>query len=460
MEPRKKIGLQNLRINFEYNGETISSNGEPYKSLNEIKEKVFKKFITQPPNDTHCFYLSKDITDKGNEKIGKLFSRKDKITIKLGSISKAKKIKKRKIYSLSPINHIFSAKTNFKMTNISIKSPQDFKNTKISSCEKLNKSSNKEQKKFPQKKSIISRNKSEIILPKISKSTIIESKIPEDSKKIEEVNETDEKLPYPCDCNNHNISEYCRNCKKFICIECRAKQRHKNHLMIHLNMQNFEENIKAYGKIIQDEIEEKGDFKKNILDQRDPISIQNLQERKEIIAQKYENAINTYRKIVSGVNEKLKKENKEKASLEISAFNSSSKKINRQLNSILDNLNKNYVNNAEKMTFTGLRSFFDDINEKEETLNLLSEKIIKYHLIKEINTKLKSSLDKIYRLLEENANDQNLFNLDYKIIQEMARLDIIQKVEEVKGDEESNIDKTEVVNNIKKKRRSSIVINK
>ena len=39
MEPRKKIGLQNLRINFEYNGETISSNGEPYKSLNEVKEK-------------------------------------------------------------------------------------------------------------------------------------------------------------------------------------------------------------------------------------------------------------------------------------------------------------------------------------------------------------------------------------------------------------------------------------
>ena len=227
-------------------------------------------------------------------------------------------------------------------------------------------------------------------------------------------------------------------------------------------MQNFEENIKNYVKIIQDDIEDKGDFKKNILDQRDPISLQNLEERKEIISQKYENAIKNYKKIVSSIQEKLKKENRERASLEINAYNSSSQKINKQLNDLLEKLNKNYANNDQKMVFSDLRSFFDDINGKEETLNLLSGKIIKYHLIKEINTKLKSSIDKIERILEDNSNDQNLFNLDFKVMQEMVRLDIIQKVEEIDGDEESNMEKTDINNgnNLKKTRRISFVINK
>ena len=35
------------------------------------------------------------------------------------------------------------------------------------------------------------------------------------------------------------------NCKKFICIECRTTQKHKDHLILHLNMENFEENIEV-----------------------------------------------------------------------------------------------------------------------------------------------------------------------------------------------------------------------
>ena len=460
MKAKKNIKLQNLKINFEYNGETISSSGEPYKSLNEIKEKALKKFVSQTPNNAHCFYLNKDISEKGNQKIGELFSPKDKIIIKLGSIPKIKTIKKQKLFSLSPTNS--SKKSNFKLTNISIKSSLFVKNKKKPTCERYKNYSNKELIKLSPKKPILIRNKSEIFLPKNNLNTVITPKISENSKKNDEINKIDEELPYPCECKNFNISEYCRNCKKFICIECRSKQRHKKHLIIHLNMQNFEENIKKYVKIIQDDIEDKGDFKKNIIDQRDPISLQNLEERKEIISQKYENAIKNYKKIVSSIQEKLKKENKERASLEINAYNSSSQKINKQLNDLLEKLNKNYANNDQKMVFSDLRSFFDDINGKEETLNLLSGKIIKYHLIKEINTKLKSSIDKIERILEDNSNDQNLFNLDFKVMQEMVRLDIIQKVEEIDGDEESNMEKTDINNgnNLKKTRRISFVINK
>ena len=462
MEVIKKFEIQSLKINFEYSGETISTNEEPYKTLNEVKEKLLKKFVTQPPINSRCFYLCKDITDKGTEKIGNLFSHKDKIVIKLKSLLKIKTNKNQKITTLSTINPIFSTKNNFKITNISLKSSKNLKNSKNSSCCNLNKFIDKKLKQLSEKKPIIYRNKSDIFLPKLNNSSISVPKISETSKKFDESNKNDEKLPYPCDCKNLSISEYCRNCKKFICIECCAKQKHKNHLMIHLNMQNFEENIKIYGKLIQNDIEDKGDYQKNILDNRDPISIQNLQERKKLIAQKFENAINTYKRIVSGINENLKKENKERATLEKNSFNSLSKKINKELNNILEQLNKNYVNNDKKMVFSELRSFFDDINDKEETLNLLSENIVKYHLIKEINTKVQSSFDKIDRILSENNNEQNPFNFDFKIREEMARLDIFKNGEETKGDEESYMEKNEAVNNtnITKKKRTSFFYKK
>ena len=69
--------------------------------------------------------------------------------------------------------------------------------------------------------------------------------------------------------------------------------------------------------------------------------------------------------------------------------------MNKQLLELLDKLNNNYINCDKKIAFSDLRSFFDEINSKEETLSFLGKDIVKYHLKNEINTKLKSSLDKI-----------------------------------------------------------------
>ena len=92
--------------------------------------------------------------------------------------------------------------------------------------------------------------------------------------------------------------------------------------------------------------------------------------------------------------------------------------------------------------FNDLRSFFDEINSKEETLTFLGKDIIKYHLKHEINTKLKSSLDKIDRALEEINDEKNPFDLDNKYYEELVKMDIIKQTKINKEKELNNNEST------------------
>jgi hypothetical protein len=204
-------------------------------------------------------------------------------------------------------------------------------------------------------------------------------------------------------------------------------------------MYNIEENVKNYGKLIQDDIQNKIEMNKNIFSKNEIIEDDILESRRKIIFEKYQEAIKTYQKIMSSVNTKLKTEDKERSSLVINAYNDLSQKMNKQLLELLDKLNKNYINCNRKIMFNDLRSFFDQINSKEETLSFLGKDIIKYHLKSLINTKLKSSLDKINRVLDEMTNEKNPFNLDYKYYEELVKMDIIK--------EEKNIKEKNVINN-------------
>ena len=70
----------------------------------------------------------------------------------------------------------------------------------------------------------------------------------------ESIEENDNKCQ---NCNDNNFSEYFRNCKEFLCSNCKYKEyndKHNNYLFIHLNS-NYESNIKIYGNILLTDIE-------------------------------------------------------------------------------------------------------------------------------------------------------------------------------------------------------------
>ena len=71
-----------IKLDFEYNNEIFNFEAEPFRTLNEMKEKVIRK-IYHVPNGIHCYYKNRDLTPYLFERIETLFPRKKKVLIKL-----------------------------------------------------------------------------------------------------------------------------------------------------------------------------------------------------------------------------------------------------------------------------------------------------------------------------------------------------------------------------------------
>jgi hypothetical protein len=74
----KKIDFKCIEINFEYENQVITIKEKPYKTLECVKEKAINKIINLPQN-IHFYYLGKDISEYGKEKIGDYFKHRKKV---------------------------------------------------------------------------------------------------------------------------------------------------------------------------------------------------------------------------------------------------------------------------------------------------------------------------------------------------------------------------------------------
>ena len=347
------------------------------------------------PNNIKFYYLGKELNLKNSDKIGNIFNHKEKVTIKLKNQSENEN------ELIIPKNNIINKKNNIYLLN--------------------------------SRKLIFPKISEEIKLPLIKKISGNKEKDKDKEENSEkEIIKEENKIENPCSCERLSISEYCRNCRKFICIKCKSEIKHKNHLTLNLNMINISENVKHYGKILQDDIQKKIDINRNIFTQNEVLDEAMIINRKQIIYQKYKIGVANYKNTLNKIIAKLSLENKEKTSIKINAYNDYSKNIIKQLKDIEKKLQKNYINENKKITFNDLRAFFDEINSKEESLNFFGKEVTKYQLKEEINTKMISSLDKIERLLNELCNEYSPFNLDNKYIQELSKLDIIKINQEKK----------------------------
>ena len=374
-------------IKFEYKNQSIVIKAEPFRTLDYICENAIIKMnkIILIPNNIKFYYLGKELNLKNSDKIGNIFNHKEKLTIKLKNQSENEN------ELIIPKNNIINKKNNIYLLN--------------------------------SRKLIFPKISEEIKLPLIKKIS---------GNKEKDKDKEENRIENPCSCERLSISEYCRNCRKFICIKCKSEIKHKNHLTLNLNMINISENVKHYGKILQDDIQKKIDINRNIFTQNEVLDEAMIINRKQIIYQKYKIGVANYKNTLNKIIAKLSLENKEKTSIKINAYNDYSKNIIKQLKDIEKKLQKNYINENKKITFNDLRAFFDEINGKEESLNFFGKEVTKYQLKEEINTKMISSLDKIERLLNELCNEDSPFNLDNKYLQELSKLDIIKINQEKK----------------------------
>ena len=384
-----------IEIKFEYQNQNIVIKAEPFRTLDNICENAIIKMnkIILIPKNIKFYYLGKELNLKNSEKIGNIFNHKEKVTIKLKNQSQNEN------ELIIPKNNIINKKNNIYLLN--------------------------------SRKLIFPKISEEIKLPLIKKINSNIKKDKEENNQKEIIKEENE-IENPCSCGRLSITEYCRNCRKFICIKCKTEIKHKNHLTLNLNLINISENVKHYGKMLQDDIQKKIDINRNIFTKNEVLDEAMIINRKQIIHQKYKEGIENYKNILNTINTKLSLEDKEKTTIKINAYKDYSKNIIEQLNDIEKKLQKNYIDVNKKITFNDLRAFFDEINSKEESLNFFGKEVTKYQLREEINTKMISSLEKIERILNELCNEDSPFNLDNKYLQELSKLDIIKINQEKK----------------------------
>ena len=364
----KKSDFDYIEIKFEYKNQIILIRAEPYRTLDHIFEKAIVKMkkIIQLPNNINFYFLGKELNYNKSEKIGNIFNHKEKVTIKIkGSPNKnganSQNNNNLRIYNNN--NNIINKKNNIYLLN-----------------------------------------SKKLIFPKITKEINIPL-INQENKEKKEKKQNE--IENPCNCGRLSISEYCRNCRKFICIKCKTELKHKNHLTLQLNLVNLGENVKNYGIMLQDDIQKKIEINRNLFSKNEILDETMIIGRKQKILQKYKEAIQNYQNIINKINTKFESEDQERSSLIINAYKEYSKNILKQLNDLEQKYQKNFKNSNKNLSFNELRSFFDEINSKDESLNFFGKDVIKYQLKGEINTKMESSLNKINMILNQMCDEDD-----------------------------------------------------
>ena len=417
-----------IKINLEYRNKIVIINAEPYKIFEEIKNKALDKFIDifyTIPNNLHFYYRGNDLINREQEKIGEIFNHKEQITIllrtpklKLNNISNSDKgnlsINDKYIINKNSIsfdnNNFLMKQTNY--TNKKEKIKKGYFNLKLNKLNSLNR----------------------YIIPKSNSMTYIsnlnaENKIPSRNSILKnnfsfKLNLNDLGNFAYCDKHRFKVSDYCRTCKKFICQECIINQLHKEHLTIGLNSQNLEESIKLYIMILK--TNEKKNLKRLNENQNrkddDLIDINILTEKEKDMMVKLDKIINKYHSIMNKIEKNIGNDKKKYRVMVINNFNDVAMRISMQISTILNQFETAMKKKYSNLTLEELKYYLDEIGKKEETLELIRERTIKYLLTFEINNKVDTTFNQIESTLDLINNEENPFNLDKIYNRELLKI--------------------------------------
>ena len=274
------------------------------------------------------------------------------------------------------------------------------------------------------------------------KNQIILKIVPPDfNSTIRKLNESN----FLCECNKENYSNYCRNCKMYICDSCELNV-HEGHRIIKLDINNLIENIKMYINILNNEM--KLNIKKaenyNEKVKKEEYDISNIHHK---IKDKFNKVFIIYSEMINSLK---KTTNIEKI---ISDYKMQTKITLSEIDEILQNIYNKYTKGKRNMNIEEFKSYFNEISQKEDLLNIQSVEIYSIRVRYELNEKMKNMCDTIEQIIEKTLNKNNEFNLDtnnkylYDLIIENNKKKKDNK-EDNKEDESSNNENENNENNI------------
>ena len=214
-----------------------------------------------------------------------------------------------------------------------------------------------------------------------------------------------------CKCFRDEISNFCRNCKEFICNSCRVNSIHLNHKITQVDIDNLVESVKLYAITLESEIPinlhktEENYYKFEKYNKQNDI-----QSRHEIINEKIDNALSIYNNYM----EHLKDENDDIENI-INEYNSETYNISLDIEDIIGEINEKYIKQKKKMNEDEFQEYFRKLSEKEEPLKTHSYNIIPYCVNDDIKLKMKNMYDKIGEILDLALNSESPLGISNEI---------------------------------------------
>jgi len=433
----KSVDFESIKISFEFQNKIIIINAEPFKTFEEIKSKALNKFMEIPSN-IHFYYMGQDLSKYEKEKIGTIFNHKEqaKILLRLPQL-KIKSINKNNELLLNDKKKInFSPEYKHKISFLNTQLIPINNKKKLYNNINLIKSQDFERKNNDNSSYYINKIKKNKTLIQYSSMPNLNNS---NKKKNTNTNKTKKRINidlnlnylkniYFCDIHNYRVTEYCRTCKKYICSECRLIQEHKNHLTIKLNYEHLEETVKLYTMLVQ--TNEKRNLEiinRNAYSEGDEIiDYEILNKRYDSVTEKCDQIINNYNYFMKKIEKKLSNDKKNYKTIIINTFNDIASKISKQIYDIVNNLD-NMMKKDKKLSIEQIKYFFDEIATKEETLEFIGDRTIKYLLSWEIHNKIENAFDIIENTLDEILNEDRPFNLDNKYNKELLKFNVVNK---------------------------------
>ena len=250
------------------------------------------------------------------------------------------------------------------------------------------------------------KNKNQIFI-KVIKQTKSVKEINRDNDYKYNLIEIEKKKEYLCICRNDLINNYCRNCKQFVCNNCRNNKFHKYHKTIQIEINNLVESTKLYAITLQSEILSNI---KNSQDYDKKFQNQNFIDafaRQEIIQRKYESIYEIYKNMLNEL--KISENSNDNVYDE---YIIKAKKENQEIENILSEIHLKYNVKKKNMTQNDFNDYFILLGKKEDKLEDMSTKIYEIKVNYEINEKLNEINNQIEKILDRVLNEKNLLGID------------------------------------------------
>jgi len=401
-----------IKVALAYQNQTYQIQVQKYKKLKSLKEKAYKIFYPIK-YELELKYNNKSLTKFLDQSIGMVFSEKSFIKIvahPLPGVNRSLKLKpKIKIAStLSPTKNANKSieKNNRKEidTSVNIKEIMS-RNDNISSINthrsntlgKLktesnanNKSNNKNKNKLDFYEELNLKKNGRKKLPPIKTENI-------ENEEMNNMHSNNDIIAFNncSECLYVLTSVYCRNCNKFLCLDCSNKNHYleSKHKLIEID-DNEKINVNRYKEEINKELYSAFNSFNNCGLDNEGDTIDTEGEKKN-----FEKLINNLTDVAMGM--------KESINLDEEFYNEDKDKIGNELNNIKNELNNE--NYEEKNNDDGFK-FFKELIEKDKKINNLKKEYNCNSTAEYIDNKIQKLFGDV-----EDEIDKVLFELEEKV---------------------------------------------